>query len=158
MGFANEQPSYTITFRDASGTAGWLKGYLSAGGSASGYLAAVDSLAARMQAISSATLVRYTVNLPVRNTEAIIPASRNPIDKLSRWIFSTDLGTDTFWSILLPYKDEWLLTSGPLAGVYLDLTNSDVVSLSSEFISAPFLDQFGGNLIELVAAYIETSV
>lgn len=158
MGFVYEQPSYTISFRDGSDTTGWIKGYLASGGSAAGYLDAVAGLAVRMQAISDAVLVRYAVNFPIRNTDAIIAASRVPIPALARFIFTVDPGPDTYWSVVLPYKPEWVLTDGPLAGVGLDLTNSEIVSLESEIVSAPFLDQFGNAITALVAAFIEETV
>lgn len=158
MALTPQQPRWTITVRDASESASLMRGYRARGGTAASDMSALLSLASSIAPLTTGVITRASISYIAKDPDIPQKPSESPISRLARYVFQLDDDSGAFMSLVLPYKDDWVLTTGDLAGVGIDLENSEVIALTDAIVDNDWLDPFGANIGPLVAAYIEASV
>jgi hypothetical protein len=140
------QPRWSITVQDISGNSTVVKGYLAASDDKDFLLGRVASVAALLSAITTGQVVRYSVTYPHKNSDAGMPNSGQPILALARLSFQLTADPTYFTSVAIPLDTSWLLSSGPLAGIGLDLTNSELVDFATLISDDIWVDPFNEDI------------
>lgn len=153
---ATTRPVWSMTLLDRSGTSGTTRGSFAGYSDPAVYMAALAALAGRVQAISNCAVVRYAVSYRSKDSTAGTPTNAPPIAALSRFVFEVGAGAGIYDSIVIPRRDSWVLTAGPLAGYGLDLANADVAAIAAEISAGIYCDPFGDDIGDLFSAYIES--
>ena len=115
---------------------------------------AAASLIARIRPLSDAKIASFSVAYTKSEGDTINPRTKLLASPLALFSFTlTDL-PDTYEQLRTPLDPSWVLADGPLAGVGIDLTNSEVIELTSAIRDGPWCDPFGVDLSEVYSAFV----
>lgn len=153
-----QQPTYRITFRDANGDSSSIRGWFPKTWNEATAMAAVAGLANTLSGISGAVVVHYSVTYPYKDLAISGRSNLSVIPVLSRYIFQLSSDSTLHESILAPFDVSWVETSGPLAGIALDVTNSDLLAFTGVISSDGWCNEFGDDIGDVESAHLEETV
>lgn len=120
--------------------------------------AGITVLASFLAPLTGCVLVKQRIKYVSAPFDPVLLTGGSPITKTGLFFFSTGPSTPDA-SIGIPgIKDSLLITDGPLAGVGIDLTNSDVLSFAASVVDNGFSNPFGDVFVSLFAAYVQSRV
>jgi hypothetical protein len=146
-------PVWSLSLVDDGGTTSAMRGTFKAGFSTEDYLAALATLAAVVQPITGCSLVRYAVTYRLKESDPATAKTVLPITPLARFIFELDDTPPSFSEVRIPLNEDWLFTTGELAGYGIDLENTDVSSFTTEINRGIWCNPFAVDFTAVSAAY-----
>jgi hypothetical protein len=147
-------PAWSITWLDSSGSSGTTRGNMQPGGSAAAALASVATLASVMAAATDCVAVRRAVTYRIIEQPPIARGHTGVAQNVGLFVWTTDSGDDLAIVRLPGLPSSALLTTGPFAGEWIDLANSEIAAVVELLADGPWSDPFGAGLIEVQAAYL----
>jgi len=147
-------PSLSLTFVDGTGSTTTMRGYLPAGILPDVALAQLEGLASAAMAISGCKVVRTAVTYPFVIVPTVPPTT--PVSALQEGIFPFNTDNDDIQGVIsLPgFPSSKTVTTGPFAGIAIDITDSDVVNWVDELSAGGWCDPFGNDFTDTVNPYI----
>lgn len=158
MALVAGRPRWTITVRDDTDNSTVVRGTLVASDDVDFLMGEVAGLAAAMSAITGCLVVRIGVSFPHKDNEPGTPRTTLPMQALARFNFQLTSDSTFFTSVSTPLNPDWLLTTGPLAGVGIDLSNSDVASFTSLITDGIWVDPFAEDIGPIYSAFGEGTI
>src|SRR5262249_33779194 len=114
---------------------------------------AAESFISAARRISDCQIALYSVTYRTRADSVIEPRSALFASPIAEFVFELSSDATLHYVQDTPLNSAWLLTSGPDAGVGIDLTNTDVISLTDAFTSGPWVDPFNLDIGPVDVAY-----
>jgi hypothetical protein len=109
-------------------------------------------------ALTDAALVGMRVRYKFNEDERTSAAGSTPITSTGVFFFSTGPSTPDTGIVIHALKPSILMADGPLAGVGVDLSNTDVLAFRDVVLGLPGCNPFGDEVITLFAAYLQSRV
>jgi len=149
----NLLPVWTISFQDETGSQTTIRGTFKSGYTAAEYIAFLGDLAPKVQQITTCAVVRYAVTYRMKDTDTGKPNTRLPNTNLANFSFFLTPDPTIYEVISTPLLPSLLQTTGPLAGVAVDLTQSDVINYTDEITNSIWCDPFADDIGSIYTAY-----
>lgn len=147
-----------LVWQDETGSNAMTTLYASSGST----VAEIDDLATAISSIlaslTDAVLVKQRIKYISVPEAPVAAGGSTPVTRNGIFFFSTGSSTPDALLAIPGIKDSVLVTSGPLEGVGIDLTNSDVIAFRDAVLSLPFSNPFGDEFTSLFAAYLQSRV
>jgi len=144
----------SIFMTDATDSISRIRLHLPTGTSIGAAQTAAEGIIPLVLAVSQAQIARYSVSYQKRESDTISPRTALVASPQAQFFFSltdTDPGQG---EITIPLDTGWVLTDGPLAGVGIDLTLSEVISFTDEMRDGDWCDPFGVDLSDVLSALV----
>lgn len=117
-----------------------------------------SALASILVPLTGAVLVKQRVKYVSVPEEPVSAGGSNPITRTGIFFFSTGSSTPDALVSVPALADSVVLDAGPLAGVGIDLSNSDVIAFAIAVLAGGFSNPFADVFDSLFAAYIQSRV
>ena len=119
---------------------------------------ALSGVVSMFVSLSGATLITQRVRYKWVPDEPVTAGGSTPIARTGIFFFSTGPSTPDSLVSIPSVKDSILVTSGPMDGVGIDLSNADVITFASAVVDNGFSSPFGDVFELLFAAYLQSRV
>lgn len=151
------QPVLGFALRDGTGSVATCRLNLYAGITVADGHAAGDSLRGVLGALSGAVVVRQSIVYPFTLQDEGTAWPGSQIENRATLIFECT-PADQLLAVSIPApRSELVLAAGPLAGLALDLTQSNLLALISEIITGLWCNPFGYDAVELGSTIVEVT-
>jgi len=147
-----------LIWQDATGSTGVTQ--LNAPSTLDREVIAADAaaLAAIVVPLTNCSLIGIRVRYKTEPALPVLLTGGSPITKTGIFFFSTGPSTPDALVSVPALKDSVVLSSGPTAGVGIDLSNTDVMTFASAVVSGGMSNPFADVFTALFAAYIQSRV
>ena len=112
-----------------------------------------DAVASILASVTGCVLVRQSIKWRAQTVPRTEPADSTPITRSCAFYFSVDPPSPDGIVIVPSIKESVISDEEPFAGVAIDRSNSDIVSLVDAILSLGATNVFGDVFTSLVAAY-----
>lgn len=142
-----------VIYQDATGSFVVGRMYLPASTSLASAQAAAEAFISVARVLTDCTIAQFSVAYRVRETGNIEPRSAQFASPVAEFLFSLTSDATLHTLIDIPLVPAWLQTSGPFAGLDIDLTNTDVTSFTDMITTGPWVDPFAQDIGPVVVGY-----
>lgn len=146
-------PQLIFYWRDATGSESTVRLSLPVGSSVATIASAAASLRPLLESLSDAAIVKQDIAYTWRDLSPPDPSTRL-VGESGAFIFDTGVLNQVTIIVLPAASADLFVTSGPLAGIDIDLAQSDVAAFIAAINSGLWVNPFGYDLVECVAAYL----
>ena len=111
-----------------------------------------------LASLTGAVLITLRIKYRSEPYLPVLLTGGSPITRTGIFFFSTGESTPDALVSVPAIKDSVVLSSGPGAGVQIDLSNSDVVAFGDAVVTNGMSNPFADVFVSLFAAYIQSRV
>lgn len=149
-----QRPQLQFSLVDASDSIGNTSVWLPNGVTVATAVAAADTFRTAVAPCTDAVFVRQAVIYGFVEAPKPDPGDESDVTRVGVFIFLT--ASDEYAVITINgIVPGVLLTTGPGAGLLIDVTHTGVAALVDELISGDWCNPFGEQLVSLEAAYVQ---
>jgi hypothetical protein len=149
----SQRVKVTVLCRDAKDRLSFTRAWLPVGTSLASAQAAGEALVSVIRPLTDCEVASFSVSFAQRTNDTILPRSKLLSTPLALFVFTLTDIPDTFEQFITPLDPTWLMADGPLAGFAIDLTNSEVVTLTDTIRDGGWVDKFGADMADIYTAY-----
>jgi len=118
--------------------------------------ASASALASLIAPITGCSLIRQRIIYKAVQNPKQTPTIGSVIVRQGVFIFEDGSGENQNLFTVPGLLDSKLVTTEPGAGVLIDTADSDVIAVISQYVASEFVNPFGVECFELVAAYLQS--
>lgn len=150
----DQRVKITIVCKDAKDKVSFTRAWLPLGTSLAAAQSAAAALVGRIRPLSDARVYQISVSYSLKGEDIIVPRTNIPPSTMA--VFSFELASDptAYTTFITPLDPTWVLDSGPLAGVGIDLANAEVIELTDAITDGDWVDPFGEDIGAIYSASV----
>lgn len=147
-----------LVMRDETGSTSAITLFASASLEYADIDTALTGVVSIFASLSGATLITQRVRYKWVPDVPVTAGGSTPIARTGIFFFSTGSSTPDSLISIPSLKDSVIETTGPGAGVRIDLSNSDVIAFGDEVVANGVSNPFADLFVSLFAAYVQSRV